>query len=290
MIRPLSRLPVRFTSKPLDGFSMFHLGIIGKPSTHVSGIGDVAPCGLLKEVELANHTTVVETPVKGLRVLVASQQLAASHGDVLEGRVLICQAKIVQDGLNQLRLCQSEGVTFLVNVDSKNVCKSSINCQLKSCFCHSVNDIIHFLISGGGHDGIISVKNKNNIAMVEKTVIDLALHKSNLIEDLAQEQIPLSPSILASIDNLDHFEKPIPGINALDLDAFGNVDKLLVGDGCLWESLNKVELSGLPLVDEDIDQEQMDDGPLSCGRVGLIEVPSLNLVGWLVGKLHSSRC
>ena len=44
---------------------MFHLGIIGEPSTHVSGICDVAPCGLLKEVELANHSTVVETPVEG---------------------------------------------------------------------------------------------------------------------------------------------------------------------------------------------------------------------------------
>ena len=63
----------------------------------------------------------------------------------------------------------------------------------------------------------------------------------------------------------------------MDLDAFGNVDKLLVGDGCLWESLNKVKLSGLPLVDEDIYQEQTNDGPLCCGRIGLIEIPSLNL-------------
>ena len=114
--------------------------------------------------------------------------------------------------------------------------------------------------------------------MVEKAVINLALHKANLVEDLAQEQLPLPPSILASIDILDHFEKPIPGILALDFDAFGNVNKLLVGDGCLWESLNEVELSGHPLVDEDIDQEQANDGPLCCERIGLNEVLSLNLL------------
>jgi hypothetical protein len=86
------------------------------------------------------------------------------------------------------------------------------------------------------------------------------------------------PSILASIDILDHFEKPILGINALDLDPFRNVDKLLVGDECLWESLDEVKLPGFPLVDKDIDQKQTDDGPLCCGRVGLIEVTSLNLL------------
>ena len=52
------------SSKPLDHCSVFDLGIIGKSSTHVGGIGDVASCGFLREVELSNYFPIVEVPIK----------------------------------------------------------------------------------------------------------------------------------------------------------------------------------------------------------------------------------
>ena len=64
----------------LNGFGMASLGRFGKASTLVDDDGDVQPCGLFQEVQLANYSSVVEFGVHVRTVGILMQECCGHRG------------------------------------------------------------------------------------------------------------------------------------------------------------------------------------------------------------------
>ena len=162
------------------------------------------------------------------------------------------KAKIIQDRLDKPFLSKVDGaISFVFNVDTKEVFNSIICCDGQSSIVNLFNDVIEFLLVWANKDAVISVENIHGVVFVEDTVIMFGNFEPNGFKFLSQVEVPNATRILSTVDVLGDMEDPMSGVMPRDFTTLGNGHVHWPSCRSLRISLNIINLLSMPTVEED---------------------------------------